>query len=101
MACIQPVASAAISLALKVPYEQIHACPKRCILFRKVQAEVKYCAKCASSSFLEVDSGDGQKRQILIPVKILWYHQEDPTTFHDREIHETDDMAQKGNLIQS
>ena len=29
--------------------------------------------KCKSSRFLEVDSGDGQKRQLAIPVKILRY----------------------------
>jgi len=59
--------------ALKMPYEQIHACPKGCILFRKEHAEAKYCSKCGSSRFLEVDSGDGQKRQLTIPVKILRY----------------------------
>ena len=59
--------------ALKMPYEQIHACPKGCILFRKEYAEEKYCVKCESSRFLEVDSGDGQKRQLAIPVKILRY----------------------------
>ena len=59
--------------ALKMPYEQIHACPKGCILFRKEHAEEKYCAKCGSSRFLEVDSGDGHKRQLSIPVKILRY----------------------------
>jgi hypothetical protein len=59
--------------ALKMPYEQIHACSKGCILFRKEHAEAKYCAKCGSSRFLEVDSGDGQKRQLPIPMKILWY----------------------------
>jgi hypothetical protein len=59
--------------ALKMPYEQIHACPKGCILFRKEHAEAKYCAKCGSSRFLEVDSGNVQKRQLTIPVKILWY----------------------------
>ncbi|XP_072151358.1 uncharacterized protein [Setaria viridis] len=48
--------------ALKMPYEQIHACLKGCILFRKEHAEAKYCVKCESSRFLEVDSGDGQKR---------------------------------------
>jgi hypothetical protein len=32
--------------ALKMPYEQIHACPKGCILFRKEHAEAKYCVKC-------------------------------------------------------
>jgi hypothetical protein len=30
--------------ALKMPYEQIHACPKGCILFRKDHAKEKYCA---------------------------------------------------------
>ena len=59
--------------ALKMPYEQIHACPKGCILFRKEYAEEKYYVKCESSRFLEVDSGDGQKRQLAIPVKILRY----------------------------
>jgi len=42
--------------ALKMPYEQIHACPKRCILFRKEHAEAKYCPKCESSRFVEVDT---------------------------------------------
>jgi len=57
--------------ALKMTYEQIHACPKGCILFRKEHAESKYYMKCKSSRFLEVDSGDGQKRQLAIHVKIL------------------------------
>jgi hypothetical protein len=48
--------------ALKMTYEQIHAYPKGCVLFRKEYAEAKYCPKCKSSRFMEVDSGDGQKR---------------------------------------
>ena len=28
--------------ALKMPYEQIHACPKGCVLFRKAHADAKY-----------------------------------------------------------
>ena len=32
--------------ALKMPYEQIHACPNGCILFRKDHADAKYCPKC-------------------------------------------------------
>ena len=31
----------------------------------------KYCPKCKSSRFMEVDSGDGQKRQLDIPLTIL------------------------------
>ena len=57
--------------ALKMTYEQIHACPKGCVLFRKEHTEAKYCPKCKSSRFMEVDSGDGQKRQLDIPVTIL------------------------------
>ena len=57
--------------ALKMTYEQIHACPKGCVLFRKEYAEAKYCPKCKSSRFMEVDSGDGQKRQLDIPLTIL------------------------------
>jgi hypothetical protein len=59
--------------ALKMPYEQIHACPKGCVLFRKEHKDVNYCLKCESSRYLEVDSGEGQKRQLEIPVKILRY----------------------------
>ena len=59
--------------ALKMPYEQIHAYPKGCILFRKEHAEAKYYPKCESSRFVEVESGDGQKRQLAVPVKVLRY----------------------------
>jgi hypothetical protein len=59
--------------ALKVPYEQIHACLKGCVLFRKEHEKAKYCPKCQSSRYQEVESGDGQKRQLEILVKILRY----------------------------
>jgi hypothetical protein len=48
--------------ALKMAYEQIQACPKGCVLFRKEYVEAKYYPKCKSSRFMEVDSGDGHKR---------------------------------------
>ena len=54
-----------------MPYEQIHACPKGCVLFRKEHKHAKFYPKCKSSRYLEVDSGDGQKRQLTIPMKIL------------------------------
>jgi hypothetical protein len=57
--------------ALKMTYEQIHACPKGCVLFRKKCAEAKYCLKCKSSRFMEVESGDGQKRQLNFLMTIL------------------------------
>jgi hypothetical protein len=57
--------------ALKMTYEQIYACPKGCVLFRKEYAEAKYYPKCKLSRFMEVDSGDGKKRQLDIPLTIL------------------------------
>jgi hypothetical protein len=44
---------------LKMPYEQIHACPNGCVLFRKEHEHEKYCPKCKSSRYLEVDSRNG------------------------------------------
>jgi hypothetical protein len=41
------------------------------VLFRKEYAEAKYCPKCKSSRFMEVDYGDGHKRQLDIPLTIL------------------------------
>jgi hypothetical protein len=81
--------------ALKMTYEQIHSCPKGRVLFRKEYAEAKYFPKCKSFRFMEVDSGDGLKRQLDIPLT------EDPASVHDRGIRETDDMAQKWKTIQS
>ena len=52
--------------ALKMMYDQIHAWMKGCMLFRKEYAEAKYCPKCKSFRFMEVDSSDGQKRQLDI-----------------------------------
>ena len=45
--------------AFKMPYEQIHACQKGCVLFRKEHEHAKLCPKCKSSRYLEVDSDDG------------------------------------------
>ena len=33
--------------------------------------DTKYCPKCESSRYLETDSGDGQKSQTIVPVKIV------------------------------
>jgi hypothetical protein len=59
--------------ALKMTYEQMHACPKGYMLFRKEYTEAKYCPKCKSSRFMEVDNGDRHKRQLDIPVTILFH----------------------------
>jgi hypothetical protein len=57
--------------ALRMTYEQINGCPKGCVLFNKEYIEAKYCLKYKSSRFMEVDSSDGQKRQLDIPMTIL------------------------------
>jgi hypothetical protein len=57
--------------ALKMTYEQINACLKGCVLFRKEYAEAKYCLKCKSSRFMKADFGDRQKRQLDILFTII------------------------------
>jgi hypothetical protein len=47
--------------ALKMPYEQIHACPNGCILFRKDHEGATHCPKWKSSRYLEVDTSDAKK----------------------------------------
>jgi hypothetical protein len=59
--------------ALKMPYQRIHTCPNGCVLFRKEHEDAKYCLKCKASRFVEVDSGEGEKRQLTVPVSILRY----------------------------
>jgi len=59
--------------SLKMSYEQIHACPNGCILFRGAHADDKYCPKCQSSRYMEVEPGDGRKKQTKIGMKILRY----------------------------
>jgi hypothetical protein len=74
------------------------------VLFRKEYMEAKYCPKCKSSRFMEVDSGDGHKRQLDTPLDnptTPSVHTEDPASVHDRGICETDDMTQKWKTIQS
>ena len=52
-------------------YDKIHVCSKECVLFRKEHADAQYCLKCKFSRYMEVDSGDGQKRQLKIPMRVL------------------------------
>jgi hypothetical protein len=44
---------------LKMTYENIHACLKGYVLFRKEYTDAKYCLKCKLSRFMEVASSDG------------------------------------------
>jgi hypothetical protein len=45
--------------SLKMSYEQIHYCPKGCMLFRKENADMTYCIHCNSSRYFKVDAGNG------------------------------------------
>jgi uncharacterized Zn finger protein (UPF0148 family) len=58
--------------ALKMLYDQIQCCPKGCVLFRKEHKDAKYCPKCQSYRYVEVDKGDGMKEQNQnIAMKVL------------------------------
>jgi hypothetical protein len=59
--------------SLKMSCDQIHCCPKGCMLFRKEHKDTNYCIHCNSSRFFEVDNGNGQKRRTRVAQKILWY----------------------------
>jgi hypothetical protein len=52
-------------------YEMIHVFTKQCMLFRNKDANNKYCVKCGSSRYIEVDSGNGNKKQLTMPMKVL------------------------------
>ena len=89
---------------LKMPYDKIHVCLKGCVLFRKEHKDANYCPKCKSSRYLEVDSGDGQRKAASDPRESATapsFPAEDPTAIHDRGIQETDDMAQRWQTVQS
>ena len=59
--------------ALKMPYEQIYACLKGCVLFRKDQEKATHCLKCKASRYVEIDHGDGKKKQLNIIEMVLRY----------------------------
>ena len=59
--------------SLKIEYTPIDVCPKGCMLFRKEHIGEKYCLKCKSSRYMEVDNGDGQKTQLTVAKKVLRY----------------------------
>ena len=59
--------------ALKVPYEQIHACEKGCALFRLEYVDLDYCPICKSSMYVVVDNGMGERRHTEVPINGLRY----------------------------
>jgi hypothetical protein len=104
--------------ALKIPYDQIHCCPKGCALFREEHKDAKYYPKCKSSRYVEVDKGDGTKEQnenipmkvlrhlLIIPrlqrlfmseesAKQMTWHKEGVRYNHDKMVHPADGQAWK------
>ncbi|KAG0521139.1 hypothetical protein BDA96_08G135600 [Sorghum bicolor] len=60
--------------ALKMPYESIHACPNKCVLFRGEELKAAtHCPKCKASRYVEVDAGDDKKVESKIPEMVVWY----------------------------
>ncbi|KAK1647163.1 hypothetical protein QYE76_064968 [Lolium multiflorum] len=78
---------------LKMSSQQIHACPKGCMLFGEEHADTNYCIKCNSSRYFEVDrNGDGQKRQTTVAKNILRYL---PVLPRIQRLFMTEDTAQQ------
>ncbi|KAK1612811.1 hypothetical protein QYE76_036484 [Lolium multiflorum] len=78
---------------LKMSSQQIHACPKGCMLFREEHANTNYCIHCNSSRYFEVDTnGDGQKRQTTVAKNILRYL---PVLPRIQRLFMTEDTAQQ------
>jgi hypothetical protein len=59
--------------ALSMPYEKIDVCPNNCMLFRKENMGKDHCDKCGECRNVEVQSSDGQKKQLPIAKKVLRY----------------------------
>jgi len=59
--------------ALNMPYEKIDVCPNHCMLFRNENADKDHYDRCGESRYVEVDSSDGQKRQLPVGKRILRY----------------------------
>jgi hypothetical protein len=60
-------------ITLKMSYEMMHVCSKQYMLFRNEHANNKYCVKCGSSRYIEVDSSNVNKKQLTVPIKVLRY----------------------------
>ena len=58
--------------ALKMPYENMHAYEKGCVLFRLQYEDLNYCPICNSSRYVVVDNGMGEKTRTKIPINVLW-----------------------------
>jgi hypothetical protein len=43
------------------------------MLFSNEHVDNKYCVKCDSSRYIEVDSGNDNKTQLTMPMKVIRY----------------------------
>lgn len=56
---------------LGMEYEQIHACPNDCILYRKDKVDFDVCPVCYASRW-KIPKGS-MKPTIGVPATVLWY----------------------------
>ena len=57
--------------SLGMEYEQIHACPTDCVLYRKELKDASLCPTCGTSRW-KIDN-TGTKRRKGVPTKVMWY----------------------------
>ncbi|KAA0060130.1 hypothetical protein E6C27_scaffold39G00500 [Cucumis melo var. makuwa] len=57
--------------ALGMEYEEIHACPNNCCLYRKEFANATECPECGQSRWKNVKDRNEERKQI--PSKVIWY----------------------------
>ena len=57
--------------ALGMQYENIHACPNDCILYRNTNKDVDVCPNCSESRF-KIPKGSNNPK-VGMPVKVVWY----------------------------
>jgi hypothetical protein len=59
--------------ALRMRHEKIDVCPNSCMLLRKDDVNKSHCEKCGECRYVEVETSDGQKKQLNVAKKILCY----------------------------
>ncbi|KAA0047739.1 transposase [Cucumis melo var. makuwa] len=57
--------------ALGMEYEEIHACPNNCCLYRKEFANATECPECGQSRWKNVKDRNEERKQT--PSKVIWY----------------------------
>ena len=56
---------------LGMQYENIHACPNDCILYKNANKDVDVCPNCSESRW-KIPKGSNNPK-VGMPVKVVWY----------------------------